>query len=285
MMKLLLPYALDENGKLVYIKDAQKGVKYTCPICSAELLLRISKIPEWQKYYKRNHFAHKYNLDNHCSESFLHKLFKDRCVDFIKKKIRDEQNLSFVWQCSRCKQTQTEKLLNNIAEVVSEFDFGVCKPDIALIDSNGKVVTVVEIVVSHKPTPNALRYYKENKIKCLQIRVECFDECEDIKNIFTQADKITLYPNQICEKCSSTNSKSNNESQFKSNTSQSNLFGIDKEKLIHILKTKGDKICRKCGRVMLIQETWNGEPVLRCENYPGCDYTQRIDSILWPNSF
>ena len=80
MTKLLLPYAYDSNGNLVHIDNAQKGHKYTCPNCGAELLLKISKIPEGQKYHRRNHFAHKGNSDNHCSESFLHKLFKERCA-------------------------------------------------------------------------------------------------------------------------------------------------------------------------------------------------------------
>ena len=84
-MKLLLPYAHDINGNLVHIDDAQKGQKYTCPNCGVELLLKISKIPEGQKYHRRNHFAHKGGTDNHGSESFLHKLFKERCADLIRR--------------------------------------------------------------------------------------------------------------------------------------------------------------------------------------------------------
>ncbi len=45
-MNLLLPYANNANGKLVSIDNAQKGDKYTCPNCGAELLLKNSKIPE-----------------------------------------------------------------------------------------------------------------------------------------------------------------------------------------------------------------------------------------------
>jgi len=78
-MKLLLPYAYDSKRELVHIDQAKKGEKYTCPNCNAELSLRIGKIPEGQKYHKRNHFAHKGNSNNHCSESFLHKLFKEKC--------------------------------------------------------------------------------------------------------------------------------------------------------------------------------------------------------------
>jgi hypothetical protein len=36
----------------------------------------------------------------------------------------------------------------------------ICKPDIALFDETGKVFTVIEIVVTHKPEDNVIKYYK-----------------------------------------------------------------------------------------------------------------------------
>lgn len=53
-MSVLLPYAYDCNKELVHIDEAKKGEKYTCPNCGAELLLKISRIPEGQKYHRRN---------------------------------------------------------------------------------------------------------------------------------------------------------------------------------------------------------------------------------------
>lgn len=39
-MELLLPYAYDDDGNLVYIDNAQKEHKYTCPNCGAALHIR-----------------------------------------------------------------------------------------------------------------------------------------------------------------------------------------------------------------------------------------------------
>ena len=205
-MKLLLPYAHDINGNLVHIDDAQKGQKYTCPNCGVELLLKISKIPEGQKYHRRNHFAHKGNSDNHCSESFLHKLFKEKCAEYIREKISAQEDLFFEWECEKCYEDHKGNLLKKAVEVVTEYDLGVCKPDIALLDEAGKVVIVVEVVVAHKPEPGTLQYYDDNKIACLQINVEDFPDCENIAHKLSHPDKVNLCPNPtirkaICKDC------------------------------------------------------------------------------------
>ena len=110
-MKLLLTYAYDIDGNLVNIENAIKGEKYTCPTCGAELLLRISKKSPEDKYYKRNHFSHKRNSDNNCSESFLHKLFKDKCAEFIRNKISKKEDLFFEWKCETCYERHKGNLL------------------------------------------------------------------------------------------------------------------------------------------------------------------------------
>ena len=159
-MKLLLPYAKDKDGNLVHINDAQKG-KYTCPYCSKEVQLRISRLPEEQKNHRRSHFAHKGNPNNNCSESYLHLRFKEKCAEFIKKKINEEDNLYYQWQCENCCKIQIENLLEGIADVETEYDLKVCKPDIALLDKNRNVVSVIEVIVSHKPEEKVISYYKE----------------------------------------------------------------------------------------------------------------------------
>lgn len=203
-MKLLLPYAYDANRNLVHIDNAQKGQKYTCPNCGAELLLKISRIPKGQKYHKRNHFAHKGDSDNHCSESFLHKLFKERCADLIRSKISTQEELPFGWECGLCSEHHKGNLVKKAVTVVTEYDLGVCKPDIALLDSNGKVIIVMEVVVTHKPDDSAIQYYKDNKIACLLINVEDFSDCDKDKlqeKILHPSECITQCPNPICQRC------------------------------------------------------------------------------------
>lgn len=201
MSKLLLPYAYDNNRCLVHIDNATKGKTYTCPNCDAELLLKISKIPAGQKYHKRSHFAHKGNPDNHCSESFLHQMFKEKCVEFISKKIANHEHLFFEWDCDKCGEKHKGNLLKKAVRVVPEYDLGICKPDIALFDKDSKVIIVIEVVVTHKPELAAMQYYDENKIACLQIQVNDFADCERIEEKLSSPNHINICPNPKCKKC------------------------------------------------------------------------------------
>lgn len=199
--QLLLLYAYDDNNELVHIDNAQKGEKYTCPTCGAELILRKSKIPEGQKYYRKSHFAHKGNSDNHCSESFLHKLFKEKCAEYINEKILSQEDILFEWECEKCGEEHKSNLLTNVVRVTTEHYLGICKPDIALLNSEGNVVSVIEVVVTHKPELKTLQYYEDNKITCLQVNLFDFSDCDKIKNILHYPSKVNLCINPICEKC------------------------------------------------------------------------------------
>ena len=200
-MKLQLPYACDIDGNLVKIEDAVKGQKFFCPICKAELSLKISKKQPGEKYYRQNHFAHKTNQENHCSETFLHKLFKDRCAEMLRDKISKHENFIFEWDCKKCYEHHKGNLLKKATTVIVECDLSVCKPDIVLLDSDGKVIIVVEIVVTHKPEPEALEYYEKNKIACLQILVNNFSDCEHIEEKLSLPYDVNLCPNPVCDKC------------------------------------------------------------------------------------
>lgn len=231
-MQILLPYAYDCNKELVHIDNAKKGEKYTCPNCGAELILKISKIPEGQKYHRKNHYAHKGNSDNHCSESFLHKLFKERCVEYIQQKISNNDNINFEWLCEKCEEDHSGNLLRKAVNVASEYDMGICKPDIALFDKDGKVVIVVEIVVTHKPEPEVMQYYDENKIACLQIQVDDFPDCDRIEEKLSHPDKMNICPNPRCKKCG------NIMSHVQMVTVSSNCWKCGQEMTIAMLVTK-----------------------------------------------
>lgn len=205
MKKLLLPYAYDSMGNLVHIVNALKNERYICPTCGTELLLKISKIPEGGKYHRVNHFAHKEGIDNRCSESFLHKLFKNRVKDYIDSKIKNgERYLPFEWECEKCKGHHIGNLFKKAVKVVEEYGMQSCRPDIALLDKDNNVVIVIEIVVTHEPSPKVVLFYDENRIACLQIKVTDFDECENIEKKLSHPDRVNLCPNPICKKCGHT---------------------------------------------------------------------------------
>lgn len=202
MKKLLLPYAYDSTGNLVHIDNARKNEHYVCPTCGAELILKVGKIPEGGKYHRANHFAHKGGTENHCSESFLHKLFKERTADYIRSKIaKKEYLLQFEWKCEKCGELHSGNLLKKAVKVIEEYDMQICRPDIALLDKDNNVVIVIEVVVTHKPTSEVVEFYNENKIACLQIKVTDFDDCKNVEDKLTHPDNVNLCPNPVCKEC------------------------------------------------------------------------------------
>lgn len=200
MKKLLLPYAYDVDGNLVHADDAPKG-QYTCPICRKNLILRRSRKAFGEKWYKRDHFAHKVSTDNHCSESYLHKLFKERCAEYILSKIQSNEPLRFVWQCEKCDELHEGDLCRKAVSVVLEYDLGVCQPDIALLDGEGQVCVVVEIVVTHKPSSEAMHYYDTHKIGCLQVAVEDFSDCDRVAEKLSHPFNVNLCRYPACTEC------------------------------------------------------------------------------------
>lgn len=281
-MELLLPYAYDDDGNLVYIDNAQKEHKYTCPNCGTDLSLKISKIPEGQKYHRRNHFAHKGNSDNHCSESFLHRFFKEKCAKYIQEKISAHGCLFFVWRCKRCGGQHRTNLLEKAVKVVLEYDLGVCRPDIALFDNNDNLLFVIEIVITHKPEPEVLKYYEDNKVVCLRIKVDNFFDC---KNIMKKLSHPSTDSTILC-------TFPLNETLLKHQQQPQQLQCCIKpasvnhyENLTDFLQKQGNKICQKCGAALHIRKDWCNQPFLKCENLE-CNYKETLsdyDHILFPN--
>lgn len=202
--KLLLPYAYDSTGNLVHIDNAHKGEIYKCPECGKILSLNISKIPEGQKYHRRNHFSHhpEGSPDNQCTESFLHKLFKERAAECIRKKISNkETEFRFVWSCHECGERHQGNLLKKAKSVCLEYDLGVCRPDIALLDATGKVIIAIEVVVTHKPDSDTMTYYDDHKIACLQINVPDFEDCENVEKRLANPDWVNKCLTPDCKVC------------------------------------------------------------------------------------
>lgn len=201
MPNLLLPFALNACNDIINIDNAVKGEKYTCPSCGAELVLRQSKIPAGQKYHKTSHFAHKGGTDNHCSETFLHKLFKDKVAEFIQSNIEKHEPIIFEWECKQCYEHHKGNLLKKAVSVVEEYDLGECRPDVALLDASGNVVIAIEVVVTHEPEKSVLEFYDSHKIACLQLKIENFDDLTKVEEKLTHPTSVNLCPTPTCEKC------------------------------------------------------------------------------------
>lgn len=87
-------YALNPDGKLVYIREARHNVRFTCVNCGCEMIAKQGKIREW-------HFAHK-TLSKNCShESYLHSLAKIRIHDWFYNADQLLLGLNTEYRCSQ----------------------------------------------------------------------------------------------------------------------------------------------------------------------------------------
>lgn len=55
--------------------------------------------------------------------------------------------------------------------------------------------------MTHKPSPEALQFYQDNKIACLQIKVSDFSECDEVRKKVLHPDIVNICPNPICKRC------------------------------------------------------------------------------------
>lgn len=254
-------------------------------MCKQTVRLRIGRLPKTHPHYRRSHFAHIGIPNNKCSETFLHKHFKEKCAELIGKNIFEKQELLFEWECVNCGRKQRENLLKNVADVKIEYDLGVCRPDIALFDSNGKVITVIEIIVRNKTNEEKLKYYKKNNIKCINITITDYDECDDIEAILINSEKTKVEPKQICEECKqkTINTKAT-QSYYRKQENSS--YSSNYEEVVKILEEKiEDKGCPYCGG-QLVVERGEYKQYVKCIKYPICSYyIKKIDAILRPDIF
>lgn len=111
-MKIIIPYGLTANGKLIHIDDYTKGEEETfCVACGQVLVARQGKIRQW-------HFAH---YSGHCTvsrETELHEVSKHIIQEAFYKSKSDGSEYRIHWQCSKCRiwsDTDITALANKIS--------------------------------------------------------------------------------------------------------------------------------------------------------------------------
>ncbi|WP_297449186.1 competence protein CoiA family protein [uncultured Alistipes sp.] len=87
-------YALDPDGKLIWIKNAQRNVQFTCVNCGGKMIVKQGKIKEW-------HFAHKTLSENCNHESYLHSLAKKKIYDWFYQADKFTLSLKTLHRCSQ----------------------------------------------------------------------------------------------------------------------------------------------------------------------------------------
>lgn len=199
MKNILYTVAYDKNNILIKASDAEKGNDFYCPVCKGELILR--KSGKTGKGSKRPHFAH-HKLTPNCNpETALHFSFKNLLSKYLEEHIQSNTPLQFSWKCKYCYETHSGNLLKKIKSVKLEYSMDKCKPDIALLDKDNNVFAVIEIVVTHKPEEEVLKYYNGKNIILIQINLTSDKDIDELENKISKPDIVHSCFNPKCNKC------------------------------------------------------------------------------------
>jgi len=188
--------ALDQDNSIINANDALKGKFYICPSCKSELILK--KSGNTGVGSKRPHFAHKSKTVNCSPESVLHYSFKKMLLEIIEQNIKNKIPMNILTiECNSCHNKFSLNILGNCLDVKDEYDMKICRPDIALIEKNENVYAVFEIVVTHKPEENVIRYYQNNNIMLFQIDLDSENDLDNIYETLNKKIKVKAWPNDL----------------------------------------------------------------------------------------
>jgi hypothetical protein len=196
--EILYTTAVDKNGNLIHIDNAEKGINYYCPCpwCKKEFILR--KSGKTGKGSRRPHFAHNELSPNCTPEGYLHYTFKRMLIDLLEKCKAEKKPFILNWACSSCGYKNSGNLLEKAAFIKEEYVLGECRPDIALVDNVDKVLAVIELVDTHKPEESVLQYYKENKITIIQINLTSDEDLIKVEEKAKNPDIVDLCLSPKC---------------------------------------------------------------------------------------
>lgn len=227
--EILYTTAVDIDGNIVRINEATKGRTYYCPNPNCNSELRVRKSGNTGKWSKRPHYYHR-SLTTDCTpEGVLHLTFKKLLISFLDRHISESKPLNIIWKCNDCfigfaKPSFKANLLAKTVSVKEEYDLKFCQPDIALLDVDGRVIVVIEIVVTHKPEEIVLHHYERDGIVLIQINLSSDEDLEKIEEKITCPDVVTFCLNSEC-------------SNFKKYTSERKLVFTDAK-------------CKRCNQPM-----------------------------------
>ncbi len=181
-------YALDENNRLVSIKQAylerNEGHTYHCLGCGSSMIARLGEVRSW-------HFAHRGDEDHCGTETYLHQLAKRR----IKEKFQKESSFMVGYyrgvKCSDMGTCPFAKEEECRIDKLEEFDlktyYDTCQEeqpvgdyiaDLLLTNSSkpDREPVLIEIQVSHKSTPQK----KNSGLHIIEIRLRTEDDIDTL---------------------------------------------------------------------------------------------------------
>ena len=203
MTALLIPFAL-KDGRIVHVDSVAGGraCGCTCPACEGALIARKGRI-------RVHHFAH--DVGNVCDgESALHATAKLLLFQRIQDALKEQDNipdLPMVWHCRICPngcQHQGNLLKGTSHAAMEQTIPGAnIRPDILLTNVDDIPTAFLEIVHTHAPDENVIRYAENNKIPILEFCIETPNDLAQIneKPLHPQTAHIAGCPCLICRRC------------------------------------------------------------------------------------
>ncbi|AGK61392.1 hypothetical protein Asulf_01405 [Archaeoglobus sulfaticallidus PM70-1] len=165
--------ALDSEGKYVSILNAEKGLKYYCPECKGEFIVRKGKIRAW-------HFAHKGGIPPSCSgESAKHALMKHKLYYLLS----NTGKLYVVYHCERCGSYHYRDIKVNYVRI--EEEIGSVRPDVSVIYKANKKLAI-EVVHRNPLDVEKEGVFKREDISFLEVW------CEDNSRFLEEVVEIKI---------------------------------------------------------------------------------------------
>ena len=190
--KLLHTTGCDSEGRILHIREAEKGQTYTCPLCGDRI------VPRNEGKAQRPHFAHFKKTEAGCSgDSLLHHLFLQASLTLLQKHISQQKEFPITWSCPYCNRTYTKDLLQQVASLSSDYTLGEQHPDITLLNAQGQPLIAIKLLIRKKLTKKALHFYEESGIILIQIQLEENDWMK-VEEKLSRPDSVTFCTNAEC---------------------------------------------------------------------------------------
>lgn len=176
-----IPYAF-RDGIIVHISDVEKGKKCDayCPVCGEFLIARKGEVMS-------HHFAHYPDSDCYVGESFIHIVAKYKMKEYLEK----TESVVVNWRCKFCSERFSGDLSPYISKIELETrKYDSFRPDIACYDINNRLYCLIEVVHTHQPGSNILRFCEDYHVPLLKIYAEEF--------LYNQ---VWFYVNHFCRSC------------------------------------------------------------------------------------
>ena len=92
----------------------------------------------------------------------------------------------------------TANILKRAKSVEMEHDLTSARPDVSLFDEKGNTLVAIEIVFTHDIESETMRFYDNNNIVVVRIRVRTAEDCNDMFQKLSFPDSVNLCFNEDC---------------------------------------------------------------------------------------